>query len=261
MIRPATVLTALLAAGSGLYLYQAKHRTRVTDGQIAAIEGDIQTAETRISLLRAEWALENSPIRLADLAGRYLTLEPMKPSQAVSFAELVSRLPPPAPPGTTPAPPGGAAAPVLPVLASEPALAYYASLDILTGGAAPSASPSPAQATTEVATSDLAPAVAPAAPTNAPTIAPTIAPGAAVVAALAPAAPPPASPPAPRRAPPVPLIVPASAAAPVYRPVSARVTMSPARQAAAPVIAPVIATALGGAYPNLPPPAPLSGTH
>ncbi|HWA81058.1 MAG TPA: hypothetical protein VG848_12195, partial [Acetobacteraceae bacterium] len=139
MIRPATILTALLAAGSGLYLYQAKHRTAVLDGEIASVENDIQATETRISLLQAEWALENSPIRLADLAGRYLSLQPMKPTQAVTFADLPSRLPPPAPPGTEPAPPAGVAAPTLPVLAALPALAVFASLEMIESSPPPSA--------------------------------------------------------------------------------------------------------------------------
>ena len=144
MIRPFTLLTALVAAGAGLYLYQAKHRTQVLDGQIVTVETDIETAQTRIALLRAEWALENSPIRLADLASRYLTLVPMKPTQAVTFAGLEARLPPAAPPGTMPSPPDGVASPVLPLIAGEPALAYYASLAMLRGAPPPPALASPA---------------------------------------------------------------------------------------------------------------------
>ncbi len=249
MIRPFTLLTALVAAGAGLYLYQAKHRTQVLDGQIVTVETDIETAQTRIALLRAEWALENSPIRLADLASRYLTLVPMKPTQAVTFAGLEARLPPAAPPGTMPSPPDGVASPVLPLIAGEPALAYYASLAMLRGAPPPPALASPAPSS----------------------------PAPALVAANAPASPPPASPPlgasappaasAPPPPPPTPVTL---ASAPRYEapPVSLRPAPHPAarpliRTVSAPVIATALggASALGGAYPNLPPPAPLSGTH
>ena len=173
----------------------------------------------------------------------------MKPTQAVTFAGLEARLPPAAPPGTMPSPPDGVASPVLPLIAGEPALAYYASLAMLRGAPPPPALASPAPSS----------------------------PAPALVAANAPASPPPASPPlgasappaasAPPPPPPTPVTL---ASAPRYEapPVSLRPAPHPAarpliRTVSAPVIATALggASALGGAYPNLPPPAPLSGTH
>jgi len=308
MIRPATVLTALLAAGSGLYLYQAKHHTHVVDGQIAQIETEIQTAQARISLLRAEWALENSPIRLADLAGRYLSLEPMKPSQAVSFSELASRLPPVAPLGTEPHPPGEEPQPVSPLFASLPdganTLARYASLDLLNG-----ASSVPASSSTAVASSrppslaDITAAVAsvadadvkslpstPAAPASTAPMPPAPA-ASAVVASLtppsSPATPHPAGPrpapaaamvtaslPPPGRTAPIPLTVPGvttpaaaprAPAPPPPRRVAVAIRSPQVAPAALPhaipAAMPLATSALGGAYPNLPPPAPLTNGH
>lgn len=134
MIRPVTLLTALLAAGSGLYLYHAKHVTQLLDNRIAKIQDQIRTDQARVAVLSAQWALENAPSRLAGLAQRYLTLRPMRPSQAIRMADLDSHLPPPFPSGATPGAPG--AAPASPLIAGMPPLALYASLAMLSGGSA-----------------------------------------------------------------------------------------------------------------------------
>lgn len=94
MIRPLTFLTLLLAAGSGLYLYQTKHRAEMLDTKIERALKQAAAARERVGLLRAEWALLNEPDRLSRLAGQYLDLQPLTPSQFVSLADLGSRLPP-----------------------------------------------------------------------------------------------------------------------------------------------------------------------
>jgi len=240
MIRPVTILTALLAIGSGFYLYQAKHRTRLLDERIGAVQDETRTAQDQIAVLRAEWALENAPSRLAELAARYLVLEPMQPSQAVSMADLASRLPPPALPGA--APPAGAAAPELPTIARLPSLALYASLDLFAApqaaaarvAAAPVAAPAPVPATRPAAPPSLAAAPA----------------GAGEAIAAAPPPPLAAAPPAPR-----PRLVAQEAAARsrAVRPLP--IAMPAARPAAE------LTSALGGRYPDLPPPTPLAGSH
>lgn len=132
MIRPVTLLTALLAAGSGLYLYHAKHVTQLLDNRIAKIQDQIRTDQARVAVLSAQWALENAPSRLAELAQHYLTLQPMRPSQAIRMADLDAHLPPPFPSDTAPEAPG--AAPSAPLVAGMPPLALYASLAMLSGG-------------------------------------------------------------------------------------------------------------------------------
>jgi hypothetical protein len=93
MIRPITCVTLLLACGSGLYLYQAKHRVHVLDGRIEQVVRQTAQVSERIRVLRAEWTLLDQPDRLQQLAGQFLDLQPTKPAQFASAADLDSRLP------------------------------------------------------------------------------------------------------------------------------------------------------------------------
>ena len=120
MIRPFTVLCLLTACGSGLYLYSEKHRTGLLDRDIGRVIYATEAARARTGLLRAEWALSNEPGRLQDMAGRYLTLHPMAPTQFVQLASLSTHLPAPI---TTPPAEDDEAAPADPVVASVGAAA------------------------------------------------------------------------------------------------------------------------------------------
>lgn len=95
MIRPVTLVCALIAAGSGLYLYHAKHRVKVMDIEIRHIVSQTRQAEARVAILRAEWEDLNRPDRLQALATRFLDLQPAQPNQFVPLSQLASRLPPP----------------------------------------------------------------------------------------------------------------------------------------------------------------------
>ncbi len=95
MIKPFTCLCLLAALGSGLYLYSEKHRTALLDRDIGRVIRQTEAAHARTGLLRAEWALLNEPGRLGDMAGRYLTLHPMAPTQFVQIAGLSAILPAP----------------------------------------------------------------------------------------------------------------------------------------------------------------------
>ena len=95
MIRPFTVLCLFAACGSGLYLYSEKHRTTMLDREIGRVIHAAEAARARTGLLRAEWAVANEPGRLQDMAGRYLSLHPMAPTQFVQVADLSTHLPSP----------------------------------------------------------------------------------------------------------------------------------------------------------------------
>ncbi len=126
MIRPLTCLCMLLAGGSGLYLYQEKHRTSLLDREITRTIRASEAAHERTGLLRAEWALLNEPGRLQDLADRFLALHAMSPSQFVPIAELASRLPAPLAPSASDTTDDGAVvadAGPAPVQAVDPAAA------------------------------------------------------------------------------------------------------------------------------------------
>ena len=108
MIRPVTCLAFLLACGSGLYLYQSKHRVQVLDRQIGQTIKATDALREQTRMLHAEWTLLNDPERLRQLSDQFLTLKTVAPGQFTSLAELDNRLPqpiPPAPPAaSTPGP-------------------------------------------------------------------------------------------------------------------------------------------------------------
>jgi hypothetical protein len=110
MIRPFTFLCLLLAGGSGLYLYQVKHRTRLLEIEIDRTLHQAATVREQTGLLQAEWAFLNDPSRLAGLAEQQLSLKPMDSRQFVQMADLDRHLPavPPPPPAPPPAPAGEA---------------------------------------------------------------------------------------------------------------------------------------------------------
>jgi hypothetical protein len=102
MIRPFTCLVFLLACGSGLYLYQSKHRVKLLDERIAQTVQSTDALRAQTRMLSAEWTLLNDPERLRQLASQFLTLQTVSPNQFTSLADLDSRLPPPAPPAPPP---------------------------------------------------------------------------------------------------------------------------------------------------------------
>ena len=97
MIRPFTCVCLVLAAGSGLYLYQVKQRAFALDASLRSTFHDIDAARDRTRMLRADWALVNDPERLQALANQYLTLQPMQPSQLLTMDQLAAALPPAVP--------------------------------------------------------------------------------------------------------------------------------------------------------------------
>jgi hypothetical protein len=115
MIRPITCVCFLLACGSGLYLYQAKHRVQLLDRQIEDTVQATDKLREQTRVLHAEWTLLNDPQRLQTLADQFLSLKTVQPNQFTSMADLNGRMPPVAPPEVAPPPP---AEPILPPIAS-----------------------------------------------------------------------------------------------------------------------------------------------
>jgi hypothetical protein len=93
MIRPFTVLCFLLACGSGLYLYQSKHRVQMLDRDIERTVHMTEATRDQTRLLGAEWMLLNDPERLRSLADQFLALQTVKPTQFTTLADLDHRLP------------------------------------------------------------------------------------------------------------------------------------------------------------------------
>jgi hypothetical protein len=103
VIRPVTLVCFLLACGSGLYLYSAKHRVQLVDHEIEKTVHATDELREQIRVLHAEWTLQNDPQRLQALADQFLSLKTLTPGQFTSLADLDKRLPAvPAPEPTAP---------------------------------------------------------------------------------------------------------------------------------------------------------------
>jgi hypothetical protein len=105
MIRPITIVTFLMASGSGLYLYQSKHEVQLLDRTIERTVHDTTTLREQSRLLSAEWTMLNDPDRLRQFSDTYLSLKTINPAQFTSLNDLDSKLP--APQIETPAPAPG----------------------------------------------------------------------------------------------------------------------------------------------------------
>ncbi len=93
MIRPVTCVCFLLACGSGLYLYQSKHRVQMLDREIEKTVRGTDELREQIRILHAEWTLQNDPQRLQALAEQFLNLRTVTPGQFTGMADLDSKLP------------------------------------------------------------------------------------------------------------------------------------------------------------------------
>lgn len=92
MIRPFTCLCLLVAAGSGLYLYSAKHDAQMLDREITKLGRQAQESRARASMMRAEYDRLGDPDRLRELATMVLSLQPTDPAQFTAMADLERRL-------------------------------------------------------------------------------------------------------------------------------------------------------------------------
>lgn len=268
MIRPLTLVTLCAAAGAGLYLYQVKHSVSELDRQLRDINRRTEQARERTQVLRAEWALLNEPDRLRQVAQRYLTLEPMTPTQFVRLSDMERRLPAArqfagAPSLFAPTePPGDGAAAPMAIATAQPRERPAAAM-VVAAAAAP----------VIAATSATPPAAAPmtaTAPAAAPAPAPAVVPAPATIQPVAPvvaAAEPPRPEPAARRSPPAPRVAAATPRpAPAVQPaihVQRRPSAPPrAQTVAANIPAPTVTSSLGmsalGGAAALAPPVPIA---
>ncbi|HBK04842.1 MAG TPA: hypothetical protein DDZ81_03145 [Acetobacteraceae bacterium] len=93
MIRPLTILTFLMACGSGLYLYQSKHEVQVLDRTIEKTVRETTALREQSRLLSAEWTMLNDPERLRQFSDTYLNMKSINPAQFTSLTDLDGKLP------------------------------------------------------------------------------------------------------------------------------------------------------------------------
>ncbi|MEZ5838991.1 MAG: hypothetical protein R3D02_00650 [Hyphomicrobiales bacterium] len=90
------VLVAAMMAGVGS-VYQLKYQVELAAEHLAEVKREINKEKEAIALLQAEWSLLNQPSRLQALVerhGDYLKLEPLKPQQLGTLADVPDRPPP-----------------------------------------------------------------------------------------------------------------------------------------------------------------------
>ncbi len=97
------VIAALIVAAAAVY--KIKFDSTLQAEKAAKLHTELRRERNAIARLRAEWAKLDTPSRIQRLADRYLTLQPVKPTQFDNFNDLPPR--PPAPP-PTPSDPIGA---------------------------------------------------------------------------------------------------------------------------------------------------------
>lgn len=95
IVRPFTFLTGLAFAFSGAYLFVVKHQSQGLEDRIGQLALTSRADEQAVRVLKAQWALEADPSRIAALAAEFTQLKPMQPSQLVTLASLASDLPAP----------------------------------------------------------------------------------------------------------------------------------------------------------------------
>lgn len=98
IVRPFTFLTGLMFAFSGAYLFVVKHQSQSLEDRLGQLAQTSRADEQAIRVLKAQWALEADPSRIAALAAAFTQLKPMQPSQLVTLASLAASLPAPGSP-------------------------------------------------------------------------------------------------------------------------------------------------------------------
>jgi hypothetical protein len=104
MIRPISIVTFLMACGSGLYLYQSKHEVQLLDRTIEKTVHDTNAMREQSRLLATEWNMLNDPERLRQFSDTYLSVKSINPAQYTSLNDLGGRLPAPRIEAPAPAP-------------------------------------------------------------------------------------------------------------------------------------------------------------
>ena len=81
----------VLASCIGWGVYQLKYEVQRLEDRLARVNREILNDQESIQILKAEWSYLNQPARLAEMAKRFLALEPVEPRQLVTLAALPRR--------------------------------------------------------------------------------------------------------------------------------------------------------------------------
>ena len=89
MIRPATLLIALLAVSLSLTMFMVKYQVQDMEDQLLGLNRSITDDRQAIHVLKAEWSYLNEPSRLKILAERYLGMTAIDSRQVGTARELL----------------------------------------------------------------------------------------------------------------------------------------------------------------------------
>ncbi len=85
-----TVLLCALFIASIALLFTVKHKVLRVSKEVYKINNDIMHVQQNIEVLEAEWSYLTHPVRLEQLANRYLALEPIVYTQIIGYSLLAS---------------------------------------------------------------------------------------------------------------------------------------------------------------------------
>ncbi len=83
-----TIFSAMLAGAVGVGLFFIKHEVKEQEARLAELNGEIQSNQEAIHVLKAEWSYLNDPERLRSLSQKYLGMKVVAPNQMVAMAML-----------------------------------------------------------------------------------------------------------------------------------------------------------------------------
>jgi cell division protein FtsL len=93
MLRGFNVVLVVTVLVFAFVLYSLEHRMRAGERMVAGLTGEIAEEREAIRLLEAEWSFLARPSRIERLAREHAGMGQLVPSQVLSEAELVRRLP------------------------------------------------------------------------------------------------------------------------------------------------------------------------
>ena len=83
-----TVLWCLITVVIGSYYFVLTNDVQNLEKQLAQINSDIENDIRDIHILEADWSELNNPERLRELAGKYISLDFIKPEQIINYSAL-----------------------------------------------------------------------------------------------------------------------------------------------------------------------------
>ena len=111
MIRFTTALWLAVVCLVGFGMFKVKYQVQALEEEIFKVRKETNAERDAIHVLNAEWSFLTQPVRLADLAKRYLALGPISAPQLKQVSDLAGLPPRPAPaadPAVVGAPPPAA---------------------------------------------------------------------------------------------------------------------------------------------------------